>query len=69
MNQAIINRQYAAHTGNIGDLAYKRIGNNLCDVFSGEGFQTPTRYRLIRGTWVHLMGPRLDGRVATQLPV
>lgn len=75
MNQVILNRQYKAHTGNIGvngnppEFHFKRIGNNLCDVFTGEGFDTPTRYRLIKGTWVYLHGPRLDASVASSLPV
>jgi hypothetical protein len=60
MNQETYLRQYQAHTGNDGDLHFKCIGSNMADVFSGEGFQTPTRYRLIKGAWTYVTGPKLD---------
>lgn len=58
MNQQTALNQYAAHTGNVKDLHFKKIGNNLVDVFKGEGFQNPTRYRLIKGTWTWISGPK-----------
>jgi preprotein translocase subunit SecD len=60
MQTAAIIRQYQEHTRNVGDLHIKRIGNNMADVFSGEGFPAPTRYRLIKGTWTYVTGPKLD---------
>lgn len=69
MNQQVIMRQYAAHTGNLSNGAcFKRIGSNMADVFVEEGFQTPTRHRLIRGAWVHVTGPKLADTVAAELP-
>lgn len=60
MDQAIAINQYKAHTGNIGDLHFKRIGNNVVDVFDGEGFGTPSRLRLVKGNWTHVAGPKLS---------
>ncbi len=52
-------QQYKNHTciGKNGSK-YIRIGHNLCDVFHNTGWVTPTRYRLIKGTWVHQHGPQ-----------
>lgn len=60
MNQEIAIRQYQAHTGNVGDLHFKRIGNNVVDVFAGEGFNSPTRLRTVRGAWTYVAGPKLS---------
>ena len=67
-------RQYYRHTGNvnIGAVhggAYKRINHHLCDVFTGIGFNPPTRYMLTRGKWTRISGPFIDPQVATMLPL
>lgn len=62
-------KQFQNHTGNLpSGNRYIKIGNTLCDVFNGKGWGTPTRYRLIKGSWIHQSGPRqvqneLDGYV------
>lgn len=55
-------KQYQGHTFNVNKLGLhgKRIGNNIIDVFSGDGFSTPTRLRLIKGQWLHISGPKLS---------
>jgi hypothetical protein len=62
MNQEIAINQYKSHTGNVGDLHFKKIGNNLVDIFSGEGFNNPTRLRLIKGAWQWIAGPKLHAK-------
>jgi hypothetical protein len=62
MNEAQHIRQYEAHTTNIERLGLhvKLIGNNVADVFSGEGFSVPTRLRKMRGQWQQISGPKLS---------
>lgn len=62
MNTEQALKQYAEHTGNIPKFGahYKMIGKNMVDVFIGEGFTAPTRYRLIRGAWTYVTGTRLS---------
>lgn len=62
MNTQQLISQYEAHTVTIksAGLHIKCIGNNLADVFSGEGFAAPTRLRKIKGKWAHLSGPKLE---------
>lgn len=61
MNTEMMLRQYHAHTGTLpNNDHYKRIGNNTVDVFSGEGFAQPTRYRMIKGKWSYVSGPKSD---------
>lgn len=57
--------QYEAHTINLAKLGVhvKRIGNNIADVFIGEGFSQPTRMRLVRSGWTIISGPKLDAGV------
>lgn len=70
MNQAAILKQYKAHTGTLtGGEHYKRIGHNMVDVFKGEGFGTPTRYRLTKGDWTYVTGPVLPSYITACLPV
>lgn len=54
-------KQYTEHTANINafGLHLKCIGNNIVDVFSGEGFERPTRLRKVKGQWSHQSGPKL----------
>jgi hypothetical protein len=56
--------QYEAHTTNITRLGLhiKLIGNNVADVFSGEGFGVPSRLRKVKGQWVHVTGPKLSSQ-------
>lgn len=62
-------RQYKDHTGALPKgRHFKRIGHNLADVFDGDGLINPTRYRLIKGQWVYVNGPKLDEAVTAQLP-
>lgn len=63
MNVNNILKQYEAHTLNVRDAHVKRIGNNIADVFVGEGFGQPTRMRLMRGKWTIISGPKLDAAV------
>lgn len=60
MNTQQVLNQYEAHTGNIKGLHYKLIGNNIADVFSGDGFGVPTRLRKVKGQWAHVSGPKLS---------
>lgn len=61
MNTAQLLQQYQQHTATLPSGNHcKYIGTNVLDVFSGKGFSTPTRYRLIKGTWVHVSGPQLS---------
>jgi hypothetical protein len=62
MNTAQHINQYEAHTINLTRLGIhvKLIGNNVADVFSGDGFATPTRLRKVKGQWAHVTGPKLS---------
>lgn len=70
MNVNQLLNQYTKHTGKLpGGEHFVRIGNNVCDVFSGKGWTSPTRYRLSKGAWVYQHGPKvnveLNGHVST----
>jgi hypothetical protein len=60
MNVLQLLQQYKNHTGTLPNgRHYKRIGNNVCHLFSGRGWNIPTVYRLIKGVWVYVSGPQL----------
>lgn len=63
-------KQYQAHTlvNKIPGTHITMIGNNLCDIFSGTGWETPSRYRLMTGRWCYVSGPRLDVLALSHLP-
>ncbi len=61
-------RQYKAHVTNTATAHMIRIGHNLCDVFTGNGWSTRSRYRLTNGRWLHVTGPKLDARTSALLP-
>jgi hypothetical protein len=59
MNNDQLLNQYRNHTGTLPSGAhFIKIGNTLCDVFPGKGWTSPTRFRLIKGSWVYQQGPR-----------
>lgn len=61
MNTAQLLKQYYNHVSKDANKLSIKIGNNLMDVFSGEGWAPPTRYRLVKGAWVYQQGPRHGG--------
>lgn len=64
MDQHQLIQQYKNHTGTLPSGAhYIKIGNTLCDVFTGKGWTQPTRYRLMKGQWVYQHGPNRSGTV------
>lgn len=61
MNTNQLINQYKKHTGKLPTgQHYIKIGNNVCDVFAGNGWGVPTRFRLLRGSWVYQHGPKID---------
>lgn len=62
MNTQQLIKQYEAHTTNVPryGLHVKLIGNNVADVFGGEGFSVPTRLRKLKGQWTYVTGPKLS---------
>ncbi len=62
-------RQYARHTISTKDLKIILIDGKLADVFAGDGWPTPSRYRLMQGRWCYVNGPRLPASQLTYLPV
>lgn len=68
MNTQQMLNQYEEKTGltKTGHFIYKST-NTLVDVFSGEGWASCSRYRRLRGKWVHLSGPKLSAEVVAGL--
>ncbi len=64
MNDAQMIHQYKSHVGNLDGVGhYILAGRTSCDVFSGNGWNPPTRFRKVRGAWVYQQGPRLSPHV------
>ncbi len=62
-------RQYARHTISTKDLKIILIDGKLADVFQGDGWPIPSRYRLMQGRWCYVNGPRLNVTQVALLPV
>ena len=62
-------RQYSKHIINSGDTKIIMIDRNLCDVFTGNGWTSRSRYRKMAGRWAHVSGIRLNAYIAALLPV
>lgn len=62
MNTEQLLQQHKEHTRTISKLGLHviSIGNNMADVFSGDGFSTPTRLRKAKGQWLQVGGPKLS---------
>lgn len=62
-------RQYNKHTINSGDVKIILIDRNIADVFTGMGWTTRSRYRLLGGRWAYVSGIRLNASTASLLPL
>lgn len=44
----------------VNGLQIHPVERGMYDVFSGDGFDTHSRYRNYKGVWHHMRGERLD---------
>ncbi len=61
-------RQYKSHVTVAAGTHMIRIGRDLCDVFTGTGWTTRSRYRLTNGRWIHITGLKLAAPLTALLP-